>query len=210
MRDVLEEDGHGVRPAAVFAVAAIAVISVAVLHNSLFRQAGVALPVTHLAVDAQSPRTVRLKHDPLLEEVQRQLLAAGYYKGPIDGVAGTHAREAIESYQHATGIAVTGTATPGLAEHIRYTREIAETTLFTGSVEADKGADARASIRRVQTGLAELAYRPGAIDGLMSEDTRKAISAFERDRRLAETGEISPALLAELAKLSGQSEMNPN
>ena len=130
MRDVLEEDGHGVRPAAVFAVAAIAVISVAVLHNSLFRQAGVALPVTHLAVDAQSPRTVRLKHDPLLEEVQRQLLAAGYYKGPIDGVAGTHAREAIESYQHATGIAVTGTATPGLAEHIRYTREIAETTLF--------------------------------------------------------------------------------
>jgi hypothetical protein len=31
--------------------------------------------------------------------------------------------------------------------------------------------------------------------------------AFERDRNLPQTGEISDALLAELAKMSGQSEL---
>jgi peptidoglycan hydrolase-like protein with peptidoglycan-binding domain len=59
----------------------------------------------------------------------------------------------------------------------------------------------------VQTGLAELAYSPGAITGELNSETRDAIMAFERDRNLPQTGEISDALLAELSKMSGQSEL---
>lgn len=95
---------------------------------------------------------------------------------------------------------VTGEATPGLAEHIRYTRELAEATLFTGSVEADAGADQRAKVRRVQASLAEIGYSPGAINGEMSDATRNAIKAFERDKGLPETGVISQELLAALTK----------
>lgn len=202
MSDVVEDDGRGVRPAGLFAVAAITVISGAVLYNALLGQTGrgVQGPTTHMAVDAGSTRTVRLKYDPVIKEVQRQLLATGHYKGPLDGVSGTRTREAIESYQRATGVEVTGEATPGLAEHIRYTRELAEATLFTGSVEADAGADQRAKVRRVQASLAEIGYTPGAINGEMSEATRNAIKAFERDKGLPETGVISQELLAALTK----------
>jgi len=41
----------------------------------------------------------------------------------------------------------------------------------------------------------------------MTDQTRQAIMAFERDRNMPPTGEISDALLAELSKMSGQSEL---
>ena len=160
-----------------------------------------------VAVDAPA---IRLKYDPLVEEVQRQLLAAGFYKGMVDGVAGRRTRQAIEAFQKAAGLEVTGEPTPSLAEHVRFTREIAEASLFTGTVEEDGGAESRAQIRRVQTGLAELAYSPGEITGELTEKTRQAIREFQRDRGLDQTGEISDTLMAELSKLSGQSELKSN
>jgi peptidoglycan hydrolase-like protein with peptidoglycan-binding domain len=225
MDDGLDEDRRKFRPAAWAARTTTAVLAAAILYNALFAQGAnrfterpdEELPVpdgatTRVEVDAGTPttRTVRLKFDPVVEDVQRQLLAAGYYKGEIDGIAGRRTREAIAAYQHATGLKVTGEPTDGLAEHIRFTREIAEASLFTGTVEPDAGAETRAEIRRVQTGLAELAYRPGAITGDLTEATRQAIRRFERDRGLAETGEISDRLMSELQKLSGQSDMTSN
>ena len=94
-----------------------------------------------------------------------------------------------------------------LAEHIRFTRQVAEASLFTGTVEPSPDAERRADVRRVQTALAELAYSPGEINGELTSQTRDAIMAFERDRRMPETGQISDALVAELAKMSGQSEL---
>ena len=104
----------------------------------------------------------------------------------------------------------TGQPSPGLAEHIRYTREVAEAALFTGTIEADPDAERRAQICRVQTGLAELAYGPGEINGEMNDQTHDAIMQFERDRGMTVTGEISEDLLSELTKLSGQSDMMSN
>ena len=59
----------------------------------------------------------------------------------------------------------------------------------------------------MQTGLAELAYSPGEINGELTRQTRKAIIAFQQDRKLPETGEITDDLVAELGKMSGQSEL---
>lgn len=221
MRDVLDDDSREIRPASVFALAALAVIASAILYNSLFAQpsgnrsrlAGGQVPggaTTHMQVDAQGGRTIQLKYDPVVEEVQRQLMATGYYRGMVDGVVGKRTRQAIEAYQQAQGLQVTGQPSPDLAEHIRYTREVAEAALFTGTIEADPDAERRAQIRRVQTGLAELAYGPGEINGEMTDRTHDAIMQFERDRGMAVTGEISEGLLAELTKLSGQSEMMSN
>jgi peptidoglycan hydrolase-like protein with peptidoglycan-binding domain len=164
---------------------------------------------TRLEVEAPSGagRTIQLKYDPMVEAVQRELAAAGYYKGVIDGVTGRKTRTAIEDYQRSVGIDVTGEPTPDLAEHIRYTREISDAALFTGSIEPDPDAEARARVRRVQTGLAELAYDPGDINGELTGSTATAIRAFQRDRQMPETGEITDELLTELAKMSGQSEL---
>jgi peptidoglycan hydrolase-like protein with peptidoglycan-binding domain len=139
--------------------------------------------------------------------VQRELLAAGYYKGLVDGVAGYRTHQAIETYQKTTGVAVDGMPSAELAEHIRFSREVAEASIFTSSTGRDAGAGKKARIRRVQTGLAELAYEPGPIDGELTLQTRDAIKRFAHDRGLPETGEINAALLSELEKLSGQSEI---
>ncbi len=152
-------------------------------------------------------RTIQLKYDPVVEAVQRELAAAGYYKGMVDGVIGRKTRQAITVYQTAVGLEPDGKPTQDLAEHIRYTREVSEASLFTGTIEPDPDAEARASVRRVQTGLAELAYSPGEINGELTRQTRNAILAFQRDRHLPETGEISDGLLSELGKMSGQSEL---
>jgi peptidoglycan hydrolase-like protein with peptidoglycan-binding domain len=152
-------------------------------------------------------RTIQLRHDPVVEAVQRELAAAGYYKGIVDGVIGRKTRQAITDYQRAAGLEPDGRPSAELADHIRFTREVAEASLFTGTIEVNPDAEVRATVRRVQTGLAELAYSPGAITGELNSETRDAIMAFERDRNLPQTGEISDALLAELSKMSGQSEL---
>ena len=151
--------------------------------------------------------TIQLKYDPVVEAVQRELAAAGYYKGMIDGVIGRKTKQAITEYQTSADLVADGLPSADLAEHIRYTREVSEASLFTGTIEPDPDAEARARVRRVQTGLAELAYTPGEINGEMTRQTRNAIVAFQQDRKLPETGEISDELVDELGKMSGQSEL---
>ncbi|WP_373503900.1 peptidoglycan-binding protein [Aestuariivirga sp.] len=195
-------------------------ISLAIVGNAFFGQpdmgrsmaaasADVPEGMARLEVDApvSGGRTIQLKYDPVVETVQRELAAAGYYKGIVDGVIGRKTRQAITSYQAAAGLEADGKPSADLADHIRFTREVAEASLFTGTIQADPDAEARASIRRVQTGLAELAYSPGAINGELTRQTRNAILAFQRDRKMPETGEINEALMAELGKMSGQSEL---
>ena len=61
------------------------------------------------------------------------------------------------------------------------------------------------TVTRVQVGLAELGYEPGAINGQLGQQTRNAILKFERDRGIAPTGDISSTLIAELDKMSARS-----
>ena len=195
-------------------------MSVAIAANALLGQPGSGRYVQpEMAADAAgsaqmkvdspdgSARTIQLRYDPVVEAVQRELAAAGYYKGIVDGVIGRKTRQAISAYQQSVGLEPDGRPSADLAEHIRFTREVAEASLFTGTIEASPDAEKRATVRRVQTGLAELAYSPGEISGELTSQTRDAIMAFQRDRKLPQTGEISDALLAELSKMSGQSEL---
>jgi peptidoglycan hydrolase-like protein with peptidoglycan-binding domain len=214
MRETDEKDGRKGRLLPLAAWSLTGLMLAAIAFNALFGQP--ASPSLQAAGEggaglaaetASNTRTIQLKYDPVVESVQRELAAAGYYKGSVDGVTGRRTRQAIMEYQAAVGLEPTGKPSADLAEHIRFTREVAEASLFTGTIESDPDAELRASIRRVQTGLAELAYSPGEINGELTRQTRDAILAFQRDRNLPETGEISDALMAELGKMSGQSEL---
>lgn len=64
-----------------------------------------------------------------------------------------------------------------------------------------------ATVRAVQQRLNELGYNAGPVDGLMGPRTQAAITAFQRDRGLAATGIVDPALVSRLqraAERSGQ------
>jgi hypothetical protein len=46
--------------------------------------------------------------DSVVAAVQRRLTRAGYYRGPIDGVAGNETRRAIRAYERSHGLRVDG------------------------------------------------------------------------------------------------------
>jgi len=221
MKDVLEDSRPKLRPLSILALAATLTLSFAILYNAFLGQVGGAGRSRFVAsgesangastrvdvmVSDRRRSTIILKYDPRVEEVQRGLLATGNYKGMVDGVVGKRTRLAIAEYQKAAGLKVNGEVSTELIEHLRYTRQVAAASEFTASVaELEKNPSEEAALRQVQTGLAELGYAPGEITGDMTSATIQAIIQFEKDRGLPKNGTVSPELLAEISKMSGDS-----
>lgn len=144
-----------------------------------------------------------------LRDLQASLAALGHYRGPMDGRMSEDVAEAIRSAERDLGFEETGEASPALAERLRLAREFAAISGETGST-APAEPQARSTppvaqggpdIGAVQRALARLGYSPGPADGTLGPKTREAIRMFERDRRLKETGNLSPMLLKEAARL---------
>jgi Putative peptidoglycan-binding domain-containing protein len=56
-------------------------------------------------------------------------------------------------------------------------------------------------VRRIQSGLSNIAYADIAVDGLIGEETKNAISAFEKHYRLPVTGEPNERVLKKLIEI---------
>jgi peptidoglycan hydrolase-like protein with peptidoglycan-binding domain len=230
MSDYEEDDAPRLGVSTVVAALTVAVLAAAIVYNALTQsapQASQAAPMsdsnpitgsTRVTVDVanedQRGNTVTLRYDATVESVQRELAASGLYSGKVDGVSGQRTKIAIIAYQRANGLDETGLATPELVEHIRYTRRIAEAVNMTDAtpVQPQRFAPQRAAdaVTRVQVGLAELGYEPGAINGQLGQETRNAILRFERDHGIAPTGDISPTLIVELEKMSARGPTRAN
>lgn len=232
VRDVLDERGSGVSPGA----AALAVFAFSlgglIVWNAFFgvhatdnsKRAVTRIPkgaTTFVEVNPPKAATsITITYDPQVEDVQRELLATGHYRGLVDGVAGKQTTLAVKGYQKDNQLPVTGDVTRQLIEHIRYTRKVAAASEFTGSVQpkalpgagvvkakqlpkqAAKQPVAQppglARIRDVQQKLRKLGYEIGAITGEPDEATRAAILKFQMDFGLGMDGTISKELLAAL------------
>lgn len=229
MSDYEEDDAPRLGVSTIVVALTVAVLSIAIVYNTLTQSAPPATvaqdgasdsdPITgstRVTVDADGDDqagTVTLRYDATVESAQRELAASGLYSGQVDGVSGRRTRLAIIAYQRSNGLDETGLATADLIEHIRYTRQINEAVNMTDAGSATATATPRPApqirpvdtVTRVQVGLAELGYEPGAINGELGQQTRTAILKFERDRGIAPTGDISATLIAELDKMSGRS-----
>jgi peptidoglycan hydrolase-like protein with peptidoglycan-binding domain len=146
----------------------------------------------------------------LLRAVQRELAARGFDVGPADGKASDKTRAAISAYEKGQGLAVTGVATDSLLRHILLGASL-EPSVATGSVADANGGSAKpgkpkegSTVKAVQQILADLGYAPGPVDGAPGEATTRAIGIFQRDRKIAETGRITPELLRELKRVTGR------
>ena len=208
---VLDDVPARIGASAFLTSALVAALSGAILYNTLFLQEGIRgggaaafRGATKMTVEADpAAPSIVVKVDPIVQEVQRELVQSGFYAGPVDGLPGKRTKLAIAAYQTANGLDPTGAASEDLIDHIRLTREIVAASGATDTSGLPQRAD---PIRRVQTGLAELGYLPGAIDGFLGGQTRDAIRQFERDHALPVTGDVTEALLAELAKTSGTTQ----
>jgi len=141
----------------------------------------------------------------VVRAVQRELAARGYDVGQVNGTLSDKTRAAISAFQSKEGLPVTGVPSDDLLRQILLGDSVAPAA-STGSVAAtNNDADVEsATVKRVQQILADLGYAPGPIDGKMGANTSSAISAFQRDRNIAETGQITPELLDELRRVTGR------
>lgn len=142
----------------------------------------------------------------VVRAVQRELAARGYNVGPVDGNLSDETRAAIAAFQRSQSLAVTGLPSDELLRQILLGDSVAPADA-TGSVAAPDSIAVKAAehetVQRVQQTLADLGYAPGAIDGAWGENTARAVSAFQRDRNLPQTGQITPELLNEFKRVTG-------
>ncbi len=215
MRDVLDDDERKVKPVSLLMITTAAILGSMIIYNAVWkggasqRQQLVAeVPLgatTHMEVivpSADAP-TVVIKYDPLVEDVQRELLAMGQYKGMVDGVNGQRTKLAIQQYQQVNGLPVTGEVSTELITHIEYARKIKAAAEFTGSIDpapVKSMPNDSKNIIKVQAALANLGYDLGQPTGALDEATHAAILQFEMENGLAMDGAVNAELLAALTK----------
>jgi peptidoglycan hydrolase-like protein with peptidoglycan-binding domain len=142
----------------------------------------------------------------IVRAVQRELAARGFDVGQVDGKPSDKTRAAISAYQQKQGLPVTGIASDELLRHILL-GDSAPASGATGSVTGKpmtSDSNGTSRVKAVQKVLADLGYSPGPVDGAMGEATSRAISAFQHDRKISETGRITPELLGELERITGR------
>lgn len=71
-----------------------------------------------------------------------------------------------------------------------------------GTTSGATGTSA-ATVRGIQSGLDQLGYDPGPVDGIAGPRTREAIRQYQRVNGLAVTGEPSPQLAEHIAQRTG-------
>jgi peptidoglycan hydrolase-like protein with peptidoglycan-binding domain len=156
--------------------------------------------------------------EQLVTAIQRELAARGYGSGPADGKLDDATRKAITTFEKDKGLPVTGTPTDELLRYILL-GETAQLGPNTGSVRSharnvaqQRGSEPslppNATVKKVQQVLAELGYSPGPVDGAMGAETERAVSAFQRDRKLTANGRITPELLQEMKNVTGGDLVN--
>jgi peptidoglycan hydrolase-like protein with peptidoglycan-binding domain len=148
----------------------------------------------------------------LVTAVQRELAARGYASGPVNGKLSDETRKAIAAFEKDHGLAVTGAPSDELLRRILLGEAVAPAA-STGSVAGAAAlpqvkpssitSDA-STVKQVQQILADLGYAPGTVDGTMGDETQRAVSAFQRDRKIAQNGRITPELLREIKRVTGR------
>ncbi len=150
--------------------------------------------------------------DVTIRDVQTVLNDLGLYDGAIDGMVGPQTHTAIESYRRivglepGTGIDAALLRQLGLKEQIEPVAEMVPQPAPRASEPADdvqvaSSADADPLVRHIQAGLKAFGNDGVEIDGVMGEETRKAIRDFQSLFGLPVTGEPDEELRAKMLEI---------
>jgi peptidoglycan hydrolase-like protein with peptidoglycan-binding domain len=144
----------------------------------------------------------------LVRDIQTELKARGYNAGEADGKMRGDTKAAISAYEKAEGLPVTGEPSDQLLARLLLGQP-SKSAATTGSVaptpQVARPAAVDNTVKSLQQVLADLGYDPGPADGAMGATTKTAIEAFQRDRKLAQDGRITPSLLREIKRVTGKS-----
>ena len=161
-----------------------------------------AMPATALAQTATRPTYEQPLSVQATRDVQTRQRAHGYYRGPIDGVWADGTRAAVERFQSARGIAVTGELNQATVTGMGLDPD----RLLARGYEARPAAPSERVVstvgpettRAVQMRLRRLGLYDGPVDGVWGRNTSSALAEFQRRHHLAATGQPSRASLVAL------------
>lgn len=105
--------------------------------------------------------------------LQSLLRSTGYYTGTVDGSYGSGTEKAVENYQRAMGLRVTGMAGP-TTQRLLY-----GSTKESGSYSKLEPGDSGSSVKRLQYALYELLYYDDSITGSYDNATENAVRLFQ-------------------------------
>lgn len=134
--------------------------------------------------------------------VQQQLRQQGAYTGRPDGIWGADSQAALERFQQAHGLRVTGelnqatVATLGIPPDQLVT--LGQPAPLPAAAPIEGATLSRASVQAIQSRLRDLNFYNGAIDGVWGGATQQAIEQFQQGRGLQVNGQLNPATVAAL------------
>lgn len=157
------------------------------------------LSVSHATAQTAPPLSyVQPVPQQAVQDVQNRLREAGAYSGRIDGMWGADSQAALERYQQAHQLQVTGqlnqatVATLGLDPGMLL-------TVPAGARPLPPPDQLRpASVQAIQARLRSLGFYNGAVDGVWGEGTQSAIERLQQGRGLQPNGQLNPPTVAAL------------
>jgi peptidoglycan hydrolase-like protein with peptidoglycan-binding domain len=132
-------------------------------------------------------------------EVQRHLKELGVYTGAVDGIWGRDSQEALERFQRARELQVTGNlnqatlATMGLKPADLLSLGDQPGAMAVRDVRG--GALNAEAVRTIQNRLKQFGFYAGDADGIWGDSTQAALERFQRDRGLQVSGSLNPNTL---------------
>ena len=156
-----------------------------------------------LAESADGGQSVDMASEEVLR-LERQLSELGYFTGESDDIYDSETRMALESFQQANGLPVTGMADSATTERLnsdealsrqgylsRFANAYAQMTpLEQGSTSGD--------VLVMQRKLKDYGYFAGEPDGAFGDTTRQAVETFQMTNGLPVTGVADGAVLMRL------------
>ncbi|MEO3473990.1 peptidoglycan-binding domain-containing protein [Roseomonas sp. CAU 1739] len=144
--------------------------------------------------------------------VQERLREAGAYAGVADGVWGPESQMALDRFQQARGLAVTGSINLATAQALgvslpRLLPPPVEAVAVAPVVAAPVVQLSPRAVRNVQLRLRALGFYQSAADGVWGAGTQTALERFQRGRGLEANGQINPTTVQALGLNPSNLEM---
>ena len=134
--------------------------------------------------------------------VQERLRQLGAYTGRVDGVWGPDSQAALDRFQQARGLQVTGqlnqatTSTLGLSPTELVAVAPGPVTPSGTALSPSVEPLSPAAVRNVQARLRGLGFYRGAVDGVWGSGTQAGVERFQQGRGLQPNGQLNPATLS--------------
>jgi peptidoglycan hydrolase-like protein with peptidoglycan-binding domain len=126
--------------------------------------------------------------------VQERLREAGVYNGASDGVWGPESQAALDRFQQARGMPVTGSINLATAQALGVgVPRLLPPAVVEPAAAAAPAALSQRAVRNVQARLRALGFYRAQPDGVWGAGTQSALERFQRGRGLEASGQINPA-----------------